>query len=59
MWDKIQLIWTVWDFLSSPQGAAIFAGLFTISEALASIPGIQSNSVFQAVSNAIKKLAGK
>jgi uncharacterized membrane protein len=59
MIEKIQVAWQVWDWLSSPAGAAIFAALFGLSEALAAIPGVQSNSVFQAVSSLLKKLAKK
>lgn len=59
MLENIQLIWSAWDFLTSPTGAAIFAALWGLSEALASIPQIKANSVFQAVANIVKKLAGK
>lgn len=39
--------------------AMIVAVLFGISEALALIPQIKSNSVFQLIANVIKSLAGK
>lgn len=39
--------------------AMIVAVLFGISEAIALVPGIQSNSVFQLIFNVIKSLAGK
>jgi hypothetical protein len=42
--DIIQQIWT---FLSSPTGAALGFGLWVISEALASVPAIKANSIFQ------------
>jgi hypothetical protein len=44
--DTIQQIWT---FLSSPTGAALGFGLWVISEALASIPALKANSVFQLI----------
>ena len=37
----------------------ILGGLLAVSEALALIPGIKANSVFQLIVNAIKSLAGK
>jgi len=39
--------------------AATFAGLFAISEMLAMIPVVKSNSVFQWAFNLLKVLAGK
>lgn len=59
MIEKLQIAWQVWDWLSTPTAAALFASLFAVSEALAAIPGVQSNSVFQAVSSILKKLAKK
>jgi hypothetical protein len=38
---------------------AVCGGLWTISEALAAIPSIKANSVFQAISRVLKSLAGK
>ena len=35
----------------------VLAALLAISEALALIPGVQSNSVFQLITNGIKKLS--
>jgi hypothetical protein len=37
----------------------IITALFFISEALALVPSIKSNSVFQLIVNIIKQLAGK
>ena len=37
----------------------ILAFLFALSELLALVPGIKSNSVFQLIYNGIKKVAGK
>lgn len=59
MLENISLIWTIWDFLKSDTGTMLIVALFGVSEALASIPQIQSNSVFQVIYNALKKLAGK
>lgn len=39
--------------------ALIMSVLFAVSEALALIPSIQSNSVFQLIFNILKSLAGK
>lgn len=45
----MELLQSVWDFLASPSGAALGFGLWVVSEALASIPAIQANSVFQMI----------
>lgn len=45
----MELITTIISFLTSPTGAAIGFGLWVISEALASIPAIQANGVFQLI----------
>ena len=37
----------------------IFAALFAVSEALALIPSLKANSVFQAVFGLLKKVIGK
>jgi hypothetical protein len=37
----------------------ILAFLFALSELLALVPGIKSNSVFQLIFNGLKKVAGK
>ena len=39
--------------------ALVFGVLFALSEALALIPALNSNSIFQLVFNVLKKLAGK
>lgn len=51
MADAIALVWQVWSFLGSDMGMTIGFGLWLISEALASLPNVQANSVFQAVRN--------
>lgn len=49
----------VWEFLKSDAGTGILVGLLAISEALASIPAVQSNSVYQVIVNLLRKLANK
>lgn len=49
----------VWEFLKSDAGTGILAGLLVISEALASIPAVQSNSVYQVIANLLRKLVNK
>lgn len=49
----------VWEFLKSDAGTGIIVGLLAISEALALIPSIQSNSVYQVLANLLRKLANK
>lgn len=39
--------------------AIIFGALFAVSEALALIPAIKANGIFQAIFGIIKKLAGR
>lgn len=45
------------EFMQSPVFAGVAAGLLVISEALASIPSIQANSVFQLIMGGLKKIA--
>jgi hypothetical protein len=49
----------VWDFLKSDAGTGVLVGLLAISEALASIPSVQSNSVYQIIVNLLRKLTNK
>lgn len=49
----------VWEFLKSDAGTGILVGLLAISEALASIPAVQSNSVYQIITNLLRKLVNK
>lgn len=46
-------------FMQTPAFGGIVAGLLLVSEALASIPAIEANSIFQAISNGLKALAKK
>lgn len=48
-----------WNWFNSPTALAIFVALFALSEALASIPAIKSNSIFQLVYQLLAKLAKK
>lgn len=43
----------------SANGALVFGVLFGVSEALAQIPALKANSVFQLLSGLLQKLAGK
>lgn len=43
------------DFLLSPAGTGILAGLFLISEALASISSLKANSVFQLLASILRR----
>lgn len=47
------------DFIQSPVGAGIFMALFAMSEALASIPSVKANGVFQLLSGVLAKLVRK
>ena len=49
----------VWDFLKSDAGTGLLAGLLLVSEALAAIPSVQSNSVYQIIVNLLRKLSNK
>jgi len=46
-------------WLGTPQGTLVLAALFGISEALASFPGVEANSIFQLLRNGINWLKGK
>lgn len=45
--------------LTPEQIALILAALLAVSEVLASIPSIKSNSIFQLIVGLLKKFAGK
>lgn len=51
----MELMDTVIGFVQTPAFGGVMAGLWVVSEALASIPSIQANSVFQAVQNVLKR----
>ena len=53
----MEWISSVMGFLQSEAGVAVTVGLLALSEALASIPAIQANSVFQLVLGLLKKMA--
>lgn len=50
---------SVIEWLSGPNGAILFAVLFGVSEALAAIPAVKANSVFQWIVNLIKWMKEK
>lgn len=52
----MQAILSVLAWLKSGSGAVLFAVLYGMCEALAAIPQVESNSVFQLVSNGIKSI---
>lgn len=53
----MELLTSVIEFVQAPAFTGVVAGLLVISEALASIPSIQANSIFQAVTNGLKSFA--
>lgn len=55
----MELVTDVIGFAQSPAFLGLVTGLLVISEALASIPAIQANSVFQLITGALKKMAKK
>lgn len=55
----MDVVTSIIDFVQTPVFAGIAAGLLVMSEALASIPAIQANSIFQLVTGILKKLAKK
>ena len=50
---------SVWEFLKSDSGTGIIVGLLAISEALASIPAVQANSVYQLIVNTLRRVTNK
>jgi hypothetical protein len=50
---------SVWEFLKSDSGTGILVGLLAISEALASIPAVQANSVYQMIVNLLRRVTTK
>ncbi|MFN3075375.1 MAG: hypothetical protein ABT940_00565 [Alphaproteobacteria bacterium] len=50
---------SVWEFFKSDAGTGILVGLLAISEALASIPAVQSNSVYQIIVNTLRRVTNK
>ena len=55
----MDMVLSVWEFLKSDSGTGILVGLLAISEALASIPAVQSNSVYQMVVNLLRRITAK
>jgi len=50
---------SVWEFLKSDSGTGIIVGLLAISEALASIPAVQANSVYQLIVSTLRRVTNK
>ena len=55
----MELFNTILDFVQSPTGAGIFMALFAVSEALAAIPAIKANGVYQLLSGLLEKIVRK
>lgn len=55
----VEFITAVIAWAQSPQAAVVFFALWAISEALASIPSIEANSIFQLVKKGIAWLVAK
>lgn len=51
----MELLDTVIGFVQTPAFGGIMAGLWMVSEALASIPSIKANSVFQMLQGALRR----
>jgi hypothetical protein len=54
--EKVSAIWA---WVNGPQGVMLVLVLFGISEAVAQIPQIKANSVFQVIVNALGWIKGK
>lgn len=52
----MEIVSSAIEFMQSPVFAGVVAGLLVISESLASIPAIKSNSVCQAIYNLLVRL---
>jgi hypothetical protein len=50
---------SVWEFLKSDSGTGIIVGLLAISEALASIPAVQANSVYQLIVSTLRRVTNR
>lgn len=48
-----------YEWLAGPNGAVLFGVLFAVSEALAQIPAVKANSIYQFVAGAIGWLKSK
>ena len=55
----MDIVMTVINFLKSDVGVGILSSLFVLSEALANIPSIKANSVFQLLQGLLAKLTQK
>ena len=50
---------SVWEFLKSDSGTGIIVGLLAISEALASIPAVRANSVYQLIVSTLRRVTNR
>ena len=55
----MEIMLSVWEFLKSDAGTGVLTGLLLVSEALASIPSIQSNSVCQLILGLLRRVTAK
>jgi|CXWL01.1.fsa_nt_gi hypothetical protein len=55
----MEIVLSVWEFMKSDAGTGILAGLLLVSEALASIPSVQSNSVYQLIVGLLRRVTAK
>ena len=57
--DFISLLGPILPLVTNPAFGLTVTVLFGVSEALASIPAVKANSVFQLISNLLKSISGK
>lgn len=55
----MELVLKIYQYLTGPEGAVVFAALFALSEALSLIPSVKASGVFQAVMNGLKYVKEK
>jgi len=55
----MDMVLSVWEFLRSDSGTGMLVGLLVMSEALASIPAVQANSVYQMIVNLLRRVTTK
>jgi hypothetical protein len=55
----MEFIMKVWAWISGQDGAILFACLFAVSEALALIPAVKANSVYQLIAGWLKSAKEK
>lgn len=55
MWDMITMVPTIFSVVNAVDWTLVFGGLWLTSEALAQIPWLKANSVFQVVQGFLSK----